>query len=82
MLYGILAAFSILGILADQLSKYFISQHYWAQYSHYIATHNNTFCEPIPVLDGVFHLTFAGNDGMAFSMLEGGRWFFLDLNFG
>lgn len=33
--------------------------------------------EIIPVWDGVVHLTYLRNSGMAFSLYEGGRWFFL-----
>lgn len=31
----------------------------------------------VPALDGVFHLTYVRNSGMAFSLLEGMRWLFL-----
>ena len=30
-----------------------------------------------PAWEGVFHLTYVQNTGMAFSMLRGGRWLFL-----
>ena len=32
--------------------------------------------EAVKALPGVFHLTHLHNTGAAFSMLEGGRWFF------
>lgn len=31
----------------------------------------------VPLLDGVVHLTHLRNTGMAFSLLQGGRWLFL-----
>ena len=33
--------------------------------------------ESIPVVPGIFHLTYVLNPGAAFGMLEGSRWFFL-----
>ncbi len=36
-----------------------------------------TVGESIPVLPGIFHLTYILNPGAAFGMLEGNRWFFL-----
>lgn len=32
--------------------------------------------ESIPVVPGIFHLTYVLNPGAAFGMLEGSRWFF------
>lgn len=33
----------------------------------------------IPVIDGVFSLTYVENEGAAFGMLQGARWFFVVL---
>ena len=33
----------------------------------------------VPVIDGLFHLTYVRNSGAAFSMLSGMRWLFLAL---
>lgn len=64
MLSVILAVFSVLIVVIDQVSKYFVLK-----------------CIPVgglvPVWDGVFHLTHVQNSGMAFSMLEGARVFFV-----
>lgn len=35
----------------------------------------------LPVINGVFHLTYCENSGAAFSMLEGSRWFFISITF-
>lgn len=61
IIYGIIAA-AILA--ADILVKL------WA---------SNTLAEigSIPVIEGVFHLTYAENTGAAFSILSGQRWFFI-----
>lgn len=62
MLKAILAILAVVGL--DQAVKY------WAV----------TVLKPIrsiPLIEGVFHLTYAENPGMAFSLLEGQRWFFL-----
>lgn len=62
MLKAILAVLLIVGL--DQAVKY------WAV----------TVLKPIrsiPLLEGIFHLTYAENPGMAFSLLEGQRWFFI-----
>lgn len=66
MLYIILAIFSLLIVCADQITKYLTIVHI-------------PLGDIIPVWDGVFHFTYLRNTGMAFSMLEGGRWFFLVL---
>lgn len=66
MLYFILAVFSLLIVCADQITKYLTVAHI-------------PLGDIIPVWDGVFHFTYLRNTGMAFSLLEGGRWFFLVL---
>ncbi|MBP3634555.1 MAG: signal peptidase II [Oscillospiraceae bacterium] len=66
MLYAFLAVFAVLIVIADQITKY-------------LTVANIPLHEIIPVWDGVFHLTYLRNTGMAFSLLEGGRWFFLVL---
>lgn len=64
MLYGILALFAVLAVVLDQVTKALVTA-----YIPYGGT--------VPVWPGVFHLTHCRNTGMAFSLLEGGRWFFL-----
>lgn len=64
MLYGFLILFSILIVIADQLTKYWTVTQI-------------SLGETVPLWSGVVHLTYLKNTGMAFSLLEGGRWFFL-----
>ncbi len=64
MLYGILAVFATLIVVLDQFTKYLTVTHI-------------PLGTAVPAVPGVFQLTYAQNTGMAFSMLEGGRWFFL-----
>ncbi len=64
MLYGPMAAFALLIVILDQVTKYLTVTHIplWAD---------------VPVIPWLFQLTYVQNTGMAFSMLEGGRTFFL-----
>ena len=64
MLYGILGIFSVLIVILDQYTKH-------------LTVSNIPLGGVVPFWDGVFHFTHIHNTGMAFSMLEGGRWFFL-----
>lgn len=64
MFYGILAAFAAFTVILDQVVKYLVVQ--------YIPLGG-----VVPVLPGVFHLTYVRNTGMSFSLLEGQRWFFV-----
>ena len=64
MLYAALTVFAALIVAADQFSKY-------------LTVANIPLGGHIPVIDWLFQLTYIQNDGMAFSMLRGGRWFFL-----
>ena len=66
MFYAVLAAFAVFAAVLDQISKYLVVR--FIPYGGYV--------EALP---GVFHLTHFHNTGMAFSMLEGGRWLFLPL---
>ena len=66
MLYICLALFSVLIVVLDQLTKHLTVAHI-------------ALGEVIPFWDGVFHFTYLQNTGMAFSLFEGGRWFFLVL---
>ena len=64
MLYGILALFAAVIVVLDQVTKY-------------LTVANIPLGTAIPAVPGLFQLTYLRNTGMAFSMLEGGRWFFL-----
>lgn len=64
MFYGILTLFAILVVVLDQVTKYLTVAHI-------------PLGTAIPAIPGLFQLTYVQNTGMAFSMLEGGRWFFL-----
>lgn len=66
MLYFVLAVFSALIVVLDQFTKY-------------LTVTNIALGDVVPVWDGVFHFTYLKNTGMAFSLFEGGRWFFLVL---
>ncbi len=55
---------AILIVIADQLTKHLTVTH--------IAQET-----VVPVWDGLFHLTYRQNTGMAWSLLSGGRWFFI-----
>ena len=63
MLYCFLVIFMGLIVALDQLSKALVVA-------------NIPIGETVKALPGVFHLTQLHNTGAAFSMLEGGRWFF------
>lgn len=63
MLYAALTVFAALIVAADQFSKY-------------LTVTNIPLGGEVPVIDWLFQLTYIQNDGMAFSMLRGGRWFF------
>ena len=64
MLYGVLALFAVVIVILDQVTKY-------------LTVVNIPLGTAIPAIPGLFRLTYLRNTGMAFSMLEGGRWFFL-----
>ena len=64
MFYGILAAFAVFIVILDQFTKY-------------LTVANIPLGGIVPFWNGVFHFTYLQNTGMAFSLLEGGRWFFL-----
>lgn len=64
MLYIALSVFAALIVAADQFTKY-------------LTVSNIPLGGKVPVISWLFQLTYIQNTGMAFSMLEGGRWFFL-----
>ncbi len=51
-------------LIVDQLVKFYISS-------------NMVPGQSIPVIDGIFHITYVLNPGAAFGMLEHQRWFFI-----
>ena len=53
----------IIWLLLDQLSKYYVMNHF-------------LLGESLPVIPNVFHLTYIINRGAAFGMLATQRWFF------
>ena len=60
----ILMALAAAGIVAaDQIVKYLVVSG--------IALHSQ-----VPVIEGLFHLTYVQNDGAAFSILKGQQWLF------
>ena len=60
----ILMALAAAGIVAaDQLVKYLVVSG--------ISLHSQ-----VPVIEGLFHLTYVQNDGAAFSILKGQQWLF------
>lgn len=61
MLYAVLA---VLAVVADQFTKY-------------LTVKNIPLGGQVPAVEGLFQFTYVQNTGMAFSMLRGGRWFFL-----
>lgn len=61
MLLLLIAAFVV---VVDQLTKYLV-------------TSNMIEGMGIPIVDGIFHLTFILNPGAAFGILENNRWFFV-----
>lgn len=52
------------GICLDQALKYLVRSRL-AEY------------QSLPVIENIFHITFIWNDGAAFSILKGQRWFFV-----
>ena len=57
-------AISVLLVAADQISKWYVSTHFYLGQS-------------VPVIPDVFHFTYWTNKGAAFSMLQDKRWFFV-----
>ena len=58
----------IIWLLLDQLSKYYVMNHF-------------AIGESVSVIQNVFHLTYIINRGAAFGMLTNQRWFFLVVAF-
>mgnify|MGYP001195364428 CR=1 FL=1 len=68
MLYFWMTLAACAMVAVDQLSKYLVTIHI-------------PYGGVVPVLNGVFHLTYVRNTGAAFSMFSGQRWFFLLVTF-
>ena len=64
MLYAVLAVFAAVIVVLDQWTKY-------------LTVANIPLGTDVPFWEGVMHFTYLRNTGMAFSLLQGGRWFFL-----
>lgn len=64
MAYLFMGIFVVIATVLDQLSKLWVVTN--------IPLHGE-----IPVLSGIFHLTYAQNTGAAWSMLSGMQWLFL-----
>lgn len=47
------------------------------QFTKYLVTSNMIEGMGIPIIEGIFHLTFILNPGAAFGILENNRWFFV-----
>ncbi len=47
------------------------------QFTKYLVTNNMIEGMGIPIIDGIFHLTYILNPGAAFGILENNRWFFV-----
>ena len=65
---GLYILVSLLIIAADQALKAWIRGH---------ISLNAVAGDEVGLIPGVIHLTHIHNDGVAFGMLSGGRWFFL-----
>lgn len=55
---------SVLVVILDQLSKYYVVTHF-------------KLGESVPVIENIFHWTYILNPGAAFGMFEGQRWIFV-----
>lgn len=64
MSYILAIVFAALIVVADQLTKYYVVTNY-------------TLGESVPIIDGIFNLTYIHNSGAAFGILKNQRWFFL-----
>ncbi len=66
MTYLFMGIFVVIATVLDQLSKLWV-------------VNNIPLYGEIPVLDGIFHLTYTQNTGAAWSMLSGMQWLFLGI---
>ena len=60
----LLIMIAALVVIVDQFTKYLVASKMIEGMS-------------IPIVDGIFHLTFILNPGAAFGILENNRWFFV-----
>ena len=54
----------LLVLVADQLTKYLVVKNF-------------VVGETMPLLENIFHFTYVKNQGAAFGILQGQRWFFI-----
>ncbi len=64
MTFLLYGIFAAVIVAADQITKYLTVRN---------------IPPDVPVIDGLFHLTYVQNTGAAWSMLEGARWLFVAL---
>ena len=64
MLYALLIVFAGIIVVVDQFTKYLTVTHI-------------PLGDAVPAIPRLFQFTYVRNTGMAFSLLRGGRWFFL-----
>lgn len=60
---------AVLSFLADRISKVLFLKEVFGLAEPV----TDKFGESVPLIDGVFHLTYTGNTGMAFGMLAGNK---------
>ena len=68
MLYIVASVVSVLFLVADQISKWYIASNF-------------TLTETKPLIDGIIDLTYVHNKGGAWGLMEGYTWLLLSITF-